>query len=870
MFPILYDSIVTGTVPDHYGIGVLKDALSCEITEERNGEYELTLKYPSSGAYANYLVTRAIIKAKPNFTDDPQLFRIYKVGKEIGSSFSVYARHISYDLSGFPITTGSASNVGDALTVLNNQASGYTFTTDKSVHANFSVDKPSSVRSWFGGKAGSILDLYGPGEWKYNNFTCQFLANRGQDRGVTIRYGKNLTKLENIDDSSSLVTSIMAFWQSTDENPVTIISDAISTGATLDVTACQVIDASESYENQPTKAQLNTYVNNYISNHITNRVQKNIKLDFAQISKLLKDRVDLCDTVHIIYEDYSISATAKCIKTTWDVLQDKYTEIELGEARTNIADTIVGINKDLSEQLTANQVKSAIRDATDLITGNKGGYVVLHDSDEDGYPDELLIMNTADISTATKVWRWNLSGLGYSSNGYSGPFGLAMTMDGAIVADYIKTGNLVFGGSGNTNGKLEIRDAQGNLICRFDKTGAEVKGDIIAESFQGDLVFGGTGDNANGKLDIKDASGNTICHFDKNGATVNGYIDAYSFTADAGDSTKADILSTTVDAGPVGTGSGLVLYKNNNAVAGTICHNYTTTKPGAAIFVKDPNTNSYGILRHLSGPNLSAMEMWLTSKLTSYIINNIIRSGLVSGSYPQSEMYCNLSTISSTQTETLIMSGGVRLYYDSNGKPNTSLNSEISYTAQGFHTHAVYNGVVYANLRDTNNSYIYMSATRGSLSFSMTKNGSSNIYMNGETGNITCVSLTQTSSKKYKKKIKTLKDEEAKKILDLRPVTYDFKDESMGTNMRGFIAEEVDEVIPELVKHTKYYPNPIMTVDEDGNEVVQEQNDEVSLDYTAMIPYLTKMIQLQQKQLDAQQAEINELKNEINKLKGEC
>ena len=111
MFPVLYDSIVTGTVPEHYGIGVLKDALSCVITEERNGAYELVLKYPSSGAYADKLVTRAVIKAKPNFTDDAQLFRIYKIGKAIGSSFTVYARHISYDISGFPITTGSASNV---------------------------------------------------------------------------------------------------------------------------------------------------------------------------------------------------------------------------------------------------------------------------------------------------------------------------------------------------------------------------------------------------------------------------------------------------------------------------------------------------------------------------------------------------------------------------------------------------------------------------------------------------------------------------------------------------------------------------------------------------------------------------------------
>lgn len=852
MFPILYDSVVTGTVPDHYGIGVLKDALSCEITEERNGEYELTLKYPSSGAYANQLVPRAVIKAKPNYTDDPQLFRIYKVGKVLGSSFSVYARHISYDLSGFPITTGSANNIGDALILLNNQASGYTFSTDKSLQASFEIDTPSSVRSWFGGKAGSILDLYGPGEWKYNNFTCQFLANRGIDRGVTIRYGKNLTKLENTDDSSNLVTSIMAFWKSTDDDNTVIISDAISTGATLDVTACQILDASEYYENQPTKAQLNTYVNNYISSHITNRVQKNIKLDFAQISKLLKDRVDLCDTVHIIYEDYGISATAKCIKTTWDVLQDKYTEIELGEARTNIADTIVGINKDLAEQLTANQVKSAIRDATDVITGNKGGYVVLHDSDEDGYPDELLIMNTADISTATKVWRWNLSGLGYSSNGYSGPFGLAMTMDGAIVADYIKTGNLVFGGSGNTDGKLEIRDTQGSLICRFDKTGAEVKGDIIADSF----------------------------------------------TADAGNNVTAEVLTQDYRILPLGTQSGLAIKPNGATlpVAGI------GTKPdnadiGACVFAAD-NTDI------LTYPKVAMMRSWhptysgaskhvgFESFYTTYgssdhTADTYLRGGekyrqVGQGQYDVT-MCSELSISCRANNASNRYIYGVVEGEDSSSSTNGRASLSIQYgTAKGIELQNT-KSTQYINMRNNDgnsqgftmtdnhdNKSISMQNSSSYQYLSMSSGGTPSIYLNGNNGNIICVSLTQTSSKKYKKKIKTLTDEEAKKILELRPVTYDFKDEAKGVNMRGFIAEEVDEVIPELVKHTKDYPNPIVTIDEDGKEVVQEQKDEVSLDYTMMIPYLTKMVQLQQKQIDDQQKQINDLKNEINKLKGEC
>lgn len=775
MFPVLYDSVSIGVVPNHYGIGVLTDSISCEVVEERNGSYELKLKYPSSGKYANQLVPRAILKVKPNYTDDPQLFRIYKVGKAIGSSFTINARHISYDLSGFPITSGSATNIGDALRLLQAKANGFSITTDKSLNANFKVSEPSSVRSWFGGKAGSILDLYGPGEWKYDNFSATFLSARGVDRGVTIRYGKNLTKMENTDDSSNLVTGIMAFWKSADDNPTTILSNTISTGVTLDVVAVQVLDASDVYENEPTVAQLDAYVNNYIQNHLVASVKKNIKFDFAQISRLLKDRVDLCDTIHIIYEDYNINMTAKCISTTWDVLNERYTEIEVGEPKTNIADTIVGINKSLTEQLTENQVVSAIQRATDLITGNSGGYVVLHDSNDDGYPDELLIMNTGDISTATKVWRWNLSGLGYSKNGYDGTFGLAMTMDGAIVADYIKTGNLVFGGSGNTDGKLEIRDAQGNLICRFDKTGADVKGNIVAKSFD----------------------------------------------ADAGDGNSYEVLTGDTTISMLGRLSGIIGYNSADEVMTGLTHRYTRTAANnyhyaSAAFAKDPKKDSYAYMRYVHDVTPSAG-----------MIDDMAEVG---GRYTDGSNYAHshlqagyLSDLHAT------VSGNIESSGSNVGSYGLGVRKRANTTTG------------YLSL-STGNSYISGSTSSdGATGLAISNTTAAKIYLNGASGNITCTSVTQTSSKKVKKNIKTLTEDEAKKILALRPVTFDFKDKLLGTSKRGFIAEEVKEVIPEIVN----------------------EDEVMSLDYTSMIPYLVKIVQSQQKEID-------ELKDELKKLKGDA
>ena len=87
-------------------------------------------------------------------------------------------------------------------------------------------------------------------------------------------------------------------------------------------------------------------------------------------------------------------------------------------------------------------MQQAIENATKLISGGLGGYVIIHSSTGGNHPDEILIMDTDDINTASKVWRWNKGGLGYSSTGYNGPYALAMTQDGQIVADFITTGTM--------------------------------------------------------------------------------------------------------------------------------------------------------------------------------------------------------------------------------------------------------------------------------------------------------------------------------------------------------------------------------------------------------------------------------------------
>lgn len=504
MIPILYRTITEGTVPAHYGLGTLTDCLSCEVTEERNGAYELQMSYAAQGIHASDIQLNHYIKAKPNFTDNPQLFRIYKIGKTINGHFDVYAQHISYDLSGKVIYSGSANNIVTACAILKAVAGGFTIDTTKETIGAFEITEPSSIRSWFGGKEGSLLDVYGTGEWKYDNFSCRLMSARGADRGVQIRYGKNLTDLNQDLDSSNLYTHVVSFWK----NDTTVISgDSYATGLVMDTQKTLVLDATTDFEEEPSASDLNSYTQNYISNHNLTAPTNNITLKFQQTGTLV-ERVDLCDTVTVFFEQLEITAKFKCIKTKWDVLAERYIENEFGDPKTSIADTIAngstvvasstdatartmaqqalnlanekrrvfittpeppydigdlwiedekirycitakGANELYSEDdwtavdtIDSTTLEDAIANATTWITGGVGGYVIIH-RNPDGKPYELVISDTENITANTaKVWRWNINGLGYSSTGYDGTFATAITADGKFVADFIAVGTL--------------------------------------------------------------------------------------------------------------------------------------------------------------------------------------------------------------------------------------------------------------------------------------------------------------------------------------------------------------------------------------------------------------------------------------------
>ena len=194
MIPILFES--TAKTFNNYGIGVLRDTTSCEITEERNGSYELTLKYPINGSLYSYIKKERIIVAKPNDLAKNQAFRIYKISIPINGIITVNATHISYDLvtigvTPFSLENTSISQCGETLLQKAVLPHSFTYQTDMSKAADFGATLPVSVRSLIGGSKGSLLDLFG-GEFEWDNYKIYQHSARGEDRGVVIEYGKNL------------------------------------------------------------------------------------------------------------------------------------------------------------------------------------------------------------------------------------------------------------------------------------------------------------------------------------------------------------------------------------------------------------------------------------------------------------------------------------------------------------------------------------------------------------------------------------------------------------------------------------------------------------------------------------------------------
>lgn len=491
MVPILYSADETRYITN--GIGRLSDCVSCTVTEERNGVYELEFEYPITGEHFDEIQRGRIVAATHDDKDDIQPFVIYsRTVPDLRGIVTFNAHHISYKLNELVVRPFTAGSIAETFQKIESNIIGinpFLFWTDKTTVANYELSAPKNARAMLGGGENSILDVFGKGDYEFDKFTVKLYNERGVDSDVEIRYSKNLVDLNHTIDDSGSYNAIVPYWADMEGNIVMLPEEILvfsglepqlayltdhnlviirtETEEPIEVSFYDIkaasMDLSDAFEEMPTAAELRAAAQARFAASNAWLPTENLTIDFVQLwqTEEFKDysalqRVGLCDTVSVYYEAVGIvKVKQKVIKTVYNVLLDRYDKIELGTPQSSLGETIR--REIMTEVPTTSMMDDAIKYATDLIRGGLGGYVVMTPG-PNGYPQEILIMDTPDIDTAVNVWRFNQGGLGHSSNGYQGPYSdIALTQDGRINASMITTGilnaNVIRAGiiSDNTN-----------------------------------------------------------------------------------------------------------------------------------------------------------------------------------------------------------------------------------------------------------------------------------------------------------------------------------------------------------------------------------------------------------------------------------
>lgn len=464
------------TIFENNGLVILDSPLSAIVEEELNGSYELELEYAldDRGKW-EYLIEDNIIKA------DGQLFRIYHKTKKL-TSIKINARHIFYDLIDNlleDVRPTETTGYGALDWVLTHTQYPHKFISTGDVGG---INTRYFIRvnplEAIMGKEG-IINTWG-GEIVRDNFTIKLLQSRGLDRGVLVAYGKNIKEIDETLDIDSICTRLMPKGRDGLLLPEKYIDSSYINNYSHPKIKIQEFDIGIDEEKGITESmaieQLREAAINYMKNNKIDIPEFNYKIDFIELSKTeeyknyaVLERVYLGDTVTIKHSKLNINLKAKVIKIVKSLITNRIEKIELGSFKPNLATSINNSIQEVKQEII--QVKSdyqkAIENATSLITGSKGGNVVIRQNDN-GNPYEILIMDTTDVNTAVNVWRWNMGGFGYSSTGINGPYGTAITMDGAIVADFITVGKL--NASLITTGVLNANLIKAGILSSIDES----------------------------------------------------------------------------------------------------------------------------------------------------------------------------------------------------------------------------------------------------------------------------------------------------------------------------------------------------------------------------------------------------------------
>jgi len=463
------------------GLGSLdKNIIDPLVMQDLNGIYAFKFKYPIFAPRAIYVKGEHIIKVMT--PKGYQLFRIHKEEPVMGYR-NVTAYHIFYDLSfnyidDTNVVDKSGTAAGVQILGATNYLHSFEFVSDIATQATARIVGMNAAEAFLNdSKDNTFISRWG-GEIDRDNFQIRMLNHIGEDRNVIIEYRKDLEGFDATIDWTTVVTRIKPIGFDGLELPEKFIDSPLISNYPYpkvreieykDIKAAigDYADDEDALPLEDAYAELRRLVGLEYSQAEIDRPTATYDVQFVRLMNTNEYKkyaalqtIYIGDTVKVRHIKEDIDLTAKVISYEYDPIQKKYTKISLGSIKQTLSGSGYGNLQsqiDAIKQVEISNLEASIDRATGLLNTALGGYVLKRNG-------ELLIMDTEDITTAVKIWRWNLNGLGYSGTGYAGPYRTAITNDGHFVADFIDVGvlnaELIKLGWNNINTQVGI-DASG-------------------------------------------------------------------------------------------------------------------------------------------------------------------------------------------------------------------------------------------------------------------------------------------------------------------------------------------------------------------------------------------------------------------------
>ena len=357
-YPILYNA--TETNFEHLGVSVLSDASKCHVSREKNGIYILEFDYPVNGKDVDKIKEGMYIKSDAGYRTKNQRFVISKITKT-QNEFKIYCQHISQVKTTMnairpDITLTSVSAMG-ALTawrdnLLDSREEFFVQSDISTINSTtWKIENIENARDALGGKAGSILDVWG-GEYEFDNLNITLHRSMGIDNPTIIAYGKNLLDLEQEQSILETYTSVFPFKKYTDDNNreqlITLPEILLDSTHLNKFTHRRILKVDfSSDENLKTVEQLRSKAKSYIKNNNVGVPKTNLKINYQDLSKVegvfdnpALEQIDLCDRLKVYYNELGIlNENAKVVKVIWDVILEENHEIEVGDGRSSFTDS---------------------------------------------------------------------------------------------------------------------------------------------------------------------------------------------------------------------------------------------------------------------------------------------------------------------------------------------------------------------------------------------------------------------------------------------------------------------------------------------------------------------------------------------------